>query len=136
VLAETPAPRAHGPARAVPSGLRVLLVEDEPEVLRVVQAFLGQWGCSVVASSTAEAALEVAADGRFDLLLSDVVLGPGLRGDELARRLQEREPALPVLLMSGYAPAAPTHEWPLLHKPFTREQLAEAILSATAGRGH
>jgi PAS domain S-box-containing protein len=120
---------AQDAASATPSGLHVLLVEDEPEVLRVVQAFLAQWSCSVVACSNADAALASAAQGRFDLLLSDVALGPGLRGDQLAQRLRESNPALPVLLMSGYAPDALTAAWPLLRKPFTREQLAEAIMS-------
>jgi PAS domain S-box-containing protein len=126
-------PPAHGAAPSVPHGLAVLLVEDEPEVLRVVQTFLEQWGCRVVACSHAAAALEVAAGtARFDLLLSDVALGPGLRGDQLAERLRAQQPALPVLLMSGYAQDAPGARWPLLRKPFTREQLAEALLLATA----
>ncbi len=75
---------------AVPQGLSVLLVEDEPEVLRVVQAFLAQWRCRVMACSNAESALDAMADGaaHFDLLLSDVMLGHGLRGDQLAERVR------------------------------------------------
>jgi CheY-like chemotaxis protein len=106
-------------------------VEDEPEVLRVVQAFLSAWGCRVVACSQAQAALEAAARQRFDLLLSDVVLGPGLRGDQLATQVRsQQQPALPVLLMSGYAQDVQATPWPLLRKPFTREQLAAAIVAA------
>jgi CheY-like chemotaxis protein len=117
----------------------VLLVEDEPDVLRVVRAFLEQWGCTVVACSHAEAALQAAAapGAHFDLLLTDVVLGPGLRGEELAQRLRAARPALPVLLMSGYAQdlhTAAVANAPLLRKPFTREQLAQAMLLATAPR--
>jgi CheY-like chemotaxis protein len=114
---------------SMPRGLSVLLVEDEPEVLRVVQAFLAGWGCRAVTCSHAQAALDaLAGDERFDLLLSDVVLGPGLRGTELAQRARERHPALPVLLMSGYAADADAPAGvPLLRKPFTREQLAQAI---------
>ncbi len=124
---------------SVPRAMSVLLVEDEPDVLRVVRAFLEQWGCSVVACSHAEAALQAAAapGARFDLLLTDVVLGPGLRGDELAQRLRAASPALPVLLMSGYAQDlhSASHDLgPVLRKPFTREQLAQAVLAATAAR--
>jgi PAS domain S-box-containing protein len=117
----------------VPHGLSVLLVEDEPEVLRVVQTFLTQWQCRVTACTHAAAALDaLGAGAAFDLLLSDVALGPGLRGDELAQRARALHPALPVLLMSGYARAADTAALPLLRKPFTRGQLAAAVLQATA----
>jgi CheY-like chemotaxis protein len=115
---------------AFPTGLSVLVVEDEPEVLRVVQAFLTGWGNRVTTCKNAEAALaEVGSDRVIDLLLTDVMLGPGLHGTELAQRAQARRPGLPVLLMSGYASyrgKAPLQ--PLLRKPFTREQLAEAML--------
>jgi PAS domain S-box-containing protein len=115
---------------AVPQGLSVLLVEDEPEVLRVVQAFLAQWHCRVMACSNAESALDAVADGaaHFDLLLSDVMLGHGLRGDHLAERVRALRPTMPVLLMSGYAGEMPSPQWPLLRKPFTREQLSQAVL--------
>jgi len=125
---EPPAAAPTEPA-AVPAGLSVLLVEDEPEVLRVVQAFLEAWGCRVTAASHAQAALDALARERFDLLLSDVVLGPGLRGTELAVRACAAQPGLPVLLMSGYAADAEAPPGvPLLRKPFTREQLAQAVV--------
>jgi PAS domain S-box-containing protein len=127
-----PAPSASD----VPSGLTVLLVEDEPEVLHVVQTFLEQWGCRVHACTHAQSALDTLADAglAIDLLLSDVVLGPGLSGEQLAVRARAQRPTLPVLLMSGYAPAADASSLPLLRKPFSREQLAQAILRATRGR--
>ncbi len=121
------APASHD--AALPHDLSVLLVEDEPDVLRVVQAFLAGWGCRVHACSHAQAALDALAQGeRFDLLLSDVALGPGLRGTELAQRARALWPQLPVLLMSGYvAEADAPADVPLLRKPFTREQLAQAM---------
>ena len=129
-------PAVAGPAVAVPRGLSVLLVEDEPEVLRVVQAFLQGWDCRVLACNRADTALDALGPGgaRFDLLLSDVVLGPGLRGPDIAERARLLRPGMPVLLMSGYAPdadgSARSGDWPLLSKPFTREQLAQAIVAA------
>ena len=122
---------------AVPRDLSVLLVEDEPDVLRVVQAFLSGWGCRVHACSHAQAALDALAGGeRFDLLLSDVALGPGPRGTELVQRAREHRPALPVLLMSGYAAEADAPaDVPLLRKPFTREQLAQAVADALTRSG-
>jgi PAS domain S-box-containing protein len=134
LTARAAATAATAAAAAVPRGLAVLLVEDEPEVLRVVQNFLAQWQCRVVACTTAEAALDAVASATapFDLLISDVMLGPGLRGDQLAERLRTLRPAMPVLLMSGYAGERQTLTLPLLRKPFTREQLAEGVLRATA----
>ncbi len=133
---------AGGATSDVPPGLKVLLVEDEPEVLRVVQAFLSGWQCEVTALRSAEQALALlqAEDARFDLLLSDIVLGPGMRGTELAARARERHPAMAVLLMSGYAsdllagePDSGAGQPELLRKPFTREMLAGAITRARAG---
>jgi CheY-like chemotaxis protein len=128
--APQPAPAPASAPVAVPGGLSVLLVEDEPEVLRVVKAFLAGWNCRVVACNHASAALDALRnpDQHFDLLLSDVVLGPGPRGTELATSALALRPGLPVLLMSGYASGMPVpQDAPFLAKPFTRDQLAGAI---------
>jgi PAS domain S-box-containing protein len=135
VVEATRASAGASDAVVMPAGLGVLLVEDEPEVLRVVQAFLAGWRCRVVSCTQAESALAELAlpSASFDLLLSDVVLGPGLRGNELVQRAQSLRPDLPVLLMSGYAYSAGDQPAvPLLRKPFTREQLAQAIVRALA----
>jgi signal transduction histidine kinase/CheY-like chemotaxis protein len=116
--------------RRLPEGLRVLLVEDDAEVRAVVQRFLSSLGCDVVECINAEQALAVIdADTRFDLLLSDVALGAGMRGTDLARHARQRLPQLPVLLMTGFASAAieAPPDWEMLRKPYTRADLARAI---------
>ena len=122
-------------AAALPRGLRVLLVEDDADVRSVAQAFLRSMDCVVLACATAEAALlELARAERFDLLFSDIMLGAGMDGHALARRVGAQYPALAVLLTSGYsrhlatsdADGAPLH-WPMLGKPYTRHDLARAI---------
>jgi two-component system, cell cycle sensor histidine kinase and response regulator CckA len=83
---------------------RILLVEDEPSVLRLVTSMLQSFGYTLFSASTPEDALclpAVSDEGNVDLLLSDVVL-PGMKGTELARRMQERIPGLRVLFISGY----------------------------------
>jgi CheY-like chemotaxis protein len=71
-----------------------------------------------------------------DLLLSDIALGAGMRGSELARQVRAQLPRVAVLLMSGYsaellqAPDASADTWELLRKPFEREELARAIVRA------
>jgi len=118
----------------VPAGLRVLLVEDDPEVRAVVRTFLEALRCVVTLAASGEQALAVLqGGGAFDLLLSDIALGAGMRGTELAAQAAARDPALGILLMSGFSaelldadrdsPAA----WELLRKPFSRGELAQAV---------
>jgi PAS domain S-box-containing protein len=117
-------------ADTVPPGLRVLLVEDDAEVRSVAQRFLGALGCTVTACASGEQARqELRVDAGIDLLITDIALGSGMRGTELAELARERLPGLPVLLMSGYASAlleAPPG-WDVLRKPYTRAELGRAI---------
>ncbi len=123
-----------GAEGVVPEGLRVLLVEDDPEVRAVMRRFLDSLGCNVVEASSAEQAFFVLDDGKpFDLLLSDIALGAGMRGTELASKAQARIPGLAIVLMSGFSAElleadrdAPL-EWELLRKPCSREELARAV---------
>ena len=116
----------------------MLLVEDEPEVRAVLRSHLRALGCRVTEAGTAEEALatlegEGAAD-RPDLLLTDIALGPGRPGSELACDVEQRWPRTALLLMSGYA-SAQRGEFELLKKPFARAELAHAIARALARRG-
>ena len=127
-----PRGRERGDTSLMKAGLKVLLVEDEPEVRAVACRYLRSLGCEVVDFGTADQALaSLALQSDFELLLTDVALGPGMRGTELARLVQARLPGIAVLLMSGYA--AETIEsrgalaWELLRKPFDRAQLAGAV---------
>jgi CheY-like chemotaxis protein len=110
-------------------------------VRNVAEAFLQSMGCEVMAFDNGEAALaELGRGHAFDLLLSDITLGAGIDGDELARRVRRQHPALPVLLTSGYSrhmasgsrPGAPMR-WPVLNKPYTRHDLAHAIAQCLQG---
>ena len=114
----------------VPPGLRVLLVEDDAEVRSVVQKFLASMACEVIACAHAEEALDVlASDAGIGLLLTDILLGTGMRGTELAAQVNMHRPGLPVLLMSGYSSGllAEPQAWELLRKPYTRAELERAM---------
>jgi len=121
---------------ALPVGLHVLLVEDDAEVRSVAQRFLIALGCTVTACASAEQALHELRPGTaVQVLVTDIALGPGMRGTELAEKAREQWPQLPVLLMSGYASAlldAPPG-WHLLRKPYTRAELGRAMARALAG---
>jgi PAS domain S-box-containing protein len=125
--------------RTVRPGLKVLLVEDDAEVRKVVQTFLASMQCEVTTAASAEQALLVLGpDTKFDLLLTDIALGPGMRGTQLAAQAQQRFPQMAVLLMSGFsaelldADRESPPSWELLRKPYTRAELARAIAKVTA----
>ena len=103
--APTPPPAVAPPQAA--DGPPILLVEDEPPLLRLAARALRGAGYNVLTASSAEEALELLeGDGPVPCaLVSDVVM-PGLDGLALAAELRARHPGLPVLLVSGYAEAA------------------------------
>ena len=126
---------------ALPPGLKVLLVEDDAEVREVVRNFLDTLGCRVsLAASGEQALLSLGPQADFDLLLSDIALGAGMRGTQLAALAQQRLPKLAVLLMSGFsaelldADRDSPLSWELLRKPYSRGELATAMARLMAAR--
>ncbi len=127
----------------LPDGLRVWLVEDETEVRAVALHFLQALNAEVQAFGSGEealAALDASPASAIDLLLTDIALGPGVQGTELAQTLQASRPEIAVLLMSGYSDellalseSAPL-SWELLAKPYSREALQSAMVRALASR--
>ena len=126
-----PATRIPAPPRPAGATARILLVEDEPELRLTLRDVLAN-SYEVVTAENAMAALATLdhADRPFDILLTDLVM-PRMSGRELGKRVRERWPAVKILYMSGYdrehfAEGADGPEQ-LLHKPFTIEELSEAI---------
>jgi signal transduction histidine kinase/ActR/RegA family two-component response regulator len=129
---------------ALPTGVRVLIVEDDPDVRAVTQSFLQRMGCTVQACATAEAALALlppaSAAAPFDVVFSDITLGAGINGIALARQVQAQHPQLAVLLCSGYSryllqdDGDDNPPWPVLKKPFTQPELAQALSQVMARR--
>ena len=116
------------------AGETILVVEDETDVRTVAIRFLSAVGYHVVAAANARQALDLLiAKPDVDLLFSDVVLGSGMDGIELAREARRIRADLPILLASGYqGPGDRRHEesgetFELLRKPYRREQLTGAI---------
>jgi CheY-like chemotaxis protein len=99
-----------------------------------MRLYLEALRCRVTQAASAEHALLALDSGeRFDLLLTDIALGAGMRGTELAALAVQRLPGLAVLLMSGFsaellaADRDSPADWELLRKPCTREELARAM---------
>jgi len=117
----------------------VLVVEDEADVRAIAVAFLHSLGYATCEAADAEQALRILGE-RHDvaLLFSDIILGRGMDGNELAHSAQRLHPALRILLTSGYEHpglgASGSRSLPLLRKPYRREELAEAVRGAIDGR--
>lgn len=116
------------------SGLRILLVEDEKELLAIVARVLRENGYSVEEAPDAEKALEIfdTKKDAFDLVCTDVSM-PGMNGIELAERLRSRRPGLPVLLCTGYADSRSKRivkesGLKCMEKPYKTAALLQAIL--------
>jgi two-component system cell cycle sensor histidine kinase/response regulator CckA len=113
-------------------GGRILLVEDEDPVRVVAERALTRQGYQVTSARDGEEGLElVQKGGRFDLVVSDVVM-PTMDGPAMARHIREIAPELPVLFMSGYAEEQLRKEigianaW-FMPKPFSVQQLSEKV---------
>ena len=107
----------------------ILLVEDDPSVLEVMQLMLVDAGHRVVAARNGVDAMALLAGGiTVDLLVSDVVMPGGMSGVELAREARRMHPGLGILLVSGYAADVlvrhgAADEFDILHKPYAHAEL-------------
>jgi PAS domain S-box-containing protein len=109
--------------------LRILAVEDEPEVLDVLRAMLSSAGHTVFTAASGREALELFDHEPVDLVLTDLGM-PGMTGLALAAEIKRRR-TIPVLLLTGWADELDAATAPsvdlVVAKPFTRERLFEAL---------
>lgn len=136
--AQSAAPTGIG--RATSGGETILVVEDDPAVRNIAVAFLRSSAYKVLAVPSAEDASQALRDTpEIALLFSDVMLGSGRNGKELAEEARQLRPELPVLLTSGYEEYAISGatDFDLLRKPYRREQLLAMVqrLLAAGVRG-
>ncbi len=116
---------------------RILLVDDEPMIVRLGKRLLEGLGYSVECCSNGDEALECfkAAPDDFDLVLTDITM-PGMQGDKLAAEILKVRTDIPVILSTGYSKqiarqkAAGIGVQDLVMKPFTQQELAGAIRRA------
>jgi two-component system cell cycle sensor histidine kinase/response regulator CckA len=116
---------------------RILVVDDEPFVRRFAARALSEQGFAVLEAADGQEALAAVEAGGISALVSDIVM-PRLNGVQLMEALARSHPQLPVLLMSGYAPAeleglgiaAPCA---VLVKPFKAERLVEEVRRCLGG---
>ncbi len=127
------------PARAKP-GETILIVEDEPSILRLTTMLLKMLGYTVLSAVSPGDAIERSEtyNGRIDVLLTDVVM-PEMTGRDLVDRLTHERPGLKHVFMSGYTANAIEEHGVLepgvhfIQKPFTTRDLAAKLREALDG---
>jgi CheY-like chemotaxis protein len=119
--------------------LRVLAVDDEPQVRAVVSHAFQLWGWECDEAADGEEALRALAAQAYDLVVTDVVM-PRIDGVELIANIHANYPKTKVVAMTGRASAATRARLrqtqdPLLEKPFTLAQLKLAAEQAAGVSG-
>jgi CheY-like chemotaxis protein len=114
----------------------ILVVDDEPEIRKLVSAMVTQFGYNVLTADSGDHALTMYRNHNapIELLITDVV-APGMSGPMLADKLSELQPDLKVLYISGYDNTQVVQKYVierghvLLSKPFTMEELRAKMTS-------
>jgi PAS domain S-box-containing protein len=123
---------ASGGFRAAAEDL-LLLVEDNEQVRAVVRRQLTDLGYCLIEAADADEALELLDNvPDFTVLVSDIVMPGAMTGIDLGERARAMKPTLKIILMTGYAGRdrlrdLDTCPFPVLRKPFDRDQLVNAL---------
>ncbi len=122
------------------TGEVILVVEDDPDVRKLVLGMVESLGYRTISAIDGPSALETLDRvGKVDLLLTDVVLPRGMNGAALAKAAQQRQAGLHVLYMSGYTRNAILHNGALdegvqlITKPFRKADLAAKLREVLSG---
>ncbi len=117
----------------------ILVVDDEPEIRKLVTAMLTRNGYQVLTADTGENAIRLFKNNpAIELLLTDVV-APGMSGPMIADEIAALRPEMKVLFMSGFDGTQVVQRYvvergySLLTKPFTMEQLEQKVRDVLAG---
>ena len=120
---------------------KVLVVDDEPEIRKLVTAMLARNGYRVLSADSGENALRLfKSNPDTDLLLTDVV-SPGMSGPMIADQISALKPEIKVLFMSGYDGTQVVQRYviekgySLLTKPFSMEQLESKVRAVLSING-
>ncbi len=137
-LSDDSAPLSILPEGPGPEGSEtVLLVEDEPAILNLVEMMLSRFGYRALAAGSPAEALRLAEahDGPIHLLMTDVIM-PEMNGRDLGDRLLAAYPKMKILFMSGYTANVIAHRGVLdesvnfIQKPFSSRALAARVRAA------
>ena len=128
-------PKAAAPLRPEPQQMAsrgsgtVLLVEDNPEVATASTGLLEQLGYDVRWAADAPAALAELEKNGIDIVFTDIVMPGKLDGIGLARTIREKNPEIPILLVTGYSSSTKevALQFPILRKPYQLHELSREL---------
>lgn len=83
------------------SGIKILLIDDEPTILEVIQLGLSMKGCHVETAASGHQALEILKENHFEVILIDLKM-PKMSGMDLLRRIKELDIGSKVFILTGY----------------------------------
>jgi DNA-binding NtrC family response regulator len=114
--------------------LRLLIVDDEPNLLDLLSRYLGRVGYEVETCGDAKEALALfqAGPDRFSMAITDLSLS-GLNGEDLIARIHQLRPGLPAIITSGYPYQPRAAGVGFLQKPFLPQMLVDAVEQALKG---
>jgi signal transduction histidine kinase/CheY-like chemotaxis protein len=135
-----PMPEPQQASSPMAEGDTILLVEDEPAILKMTMLMLEEMGYAVIAAATPGEAIRLARENEdhIDLLMTDVVM-PEMNGRELAVNLMSNNPGLKRLFMSGYTADVIAHHGVLeegmhfIQKPFSMKDLGLKLREVLEG---
>jgi len=117
---------------------RILLVDDSADVRKLLREFLEELSFYVCEASDGEMALEIWDKTRPDLLITDVKM-PGMDGITLVRKIRERDPRFPIVVVTAFATPelspfeSGEHPVAVLRKPFSLAKLIMRVESLGFG---
>jgi DNA-binding NtrC family response regulator len=118
--------------------MRILLIDDEQMVRKIVRKMLERAGHEVIEAENGRLGLEQLGQGAFDLVLTDIIM-PEMEGVETVMSVREHHPSVKIIAMSGggrtgnmdfLATAQKLGAAAILNKPFTIASLNEAMEKA------
>lgn len=142
---ETAAPAAvveavHPPGKL---GGTALLVDDEPALLEIAEAYLTEMGYTVLQAQNGSAALDhLAQAAEIDLLVTDIIMPGAINGIELAQKVRELRPGIRVIFTSGFPAEALAErsgrlvDGPLLRKPYQRSEFLGIVAKTMSESPH
>jgi PAS domain S-box-containing protein len=115
------------------SGAKALLVDDNRDVLEVSALYLRELGYEVDTLDSAQPALRAIDRENYALVVSDIVMA-GMDGIDLAQAIRKKQPAMPIVLVTGYSKVPPSvgEEFVLVRKPYQLQDLSRAVNAAIA----
>jgi two-component system, response regulator PdtaR len=116
-------------AELCPTPGHVLIVEDDVLIRALLADELRDAGLRVIEAANADEALAIfEAGAQVDLLFTDIQMPGSMNGVELAQRIKDIEPALPIILTSGNAGTSAAHLGSFIPKPYDVDRAVAIVL--------